>query len=426
MGKRAIAVFIMVVVLMLEIHTVVFAEGEFEYKVSDETVAVVGYKGNYEKAEIPGKTDDGEVTVILSGAFKGNENLKSVVIPESIVKIAEKAFEDCKNLKDVYYRGSLESWKKIRVAENGNESFLSAELHFDNEDGGIFENEFFSYRVNSDNEVTIIMCKRKYEKDTKITFPSRIEDKTVVGIEDSAFENCGNVSEIKFEEGIRYIGAKAFRGCTELKKIDFPNSLERIGSNAFTDTEIYRNSPDGSVYIDGWYCGYKGDTSKEVDILIQRHTKGIADFAFYKNEDAVNVFFTKGIKYIGSGAFSECRNLSGIFFEGTKKEWEEIKISSGNDSISEKKIRYNTTIDNYWVGIYKGLCMTLLIITGILLAVLIYCIARIIVQERVITELDEELNRKAVADEKKMVQARKPVQRKAPVQNKRPAPKKRN
>lgn len=411
MGKRIVTL-CMVLILMFHVQMTVCADGVFEYKVSDGAVAIAKYKGISEQVEIPSKTADGKVTAILSEAFKGNKEMKSIVIPESIVRIERKAFEGCQNLKDVYYSGTAENWDKINIEEKGNTSFIKAEVHFGKTDGSILENEFFRYRINSGNEITVSKCKAKYAEDTKITFPAWIDEMKVVGIEDNAFENCRNVTEIRLEDGIKYIGARAFANCVELKRVKLPNSLERIGSHAFTDTEIYKNSPDGSIYIDGWYCGYKGDTSKEIDIRIQRNTKGIADFAFYKNENMVNTFFTKGVKYIGSGAFSECQRLSGIFFEGTKKDWAEIEIASGNESLSESKMRYNTTIDNYEVNIYKGLSMTLLVITGIQLAFLVYCIAKITDQKQKILQLEKRKSVRSAGRKPSSDAEKPPVRRK--------------
>ena len=418
MGKR-IAAFLVVLVLAFSFQTTVLSDGVFEYEVSDGAVAVEQYKGSSEQVEIPSKTSDGKVTAVLSGAFRGNKEMKSIVIPESIVKIAAKAFEGCENLKDVYYSGTDKSWDKISIEEKGNESFIKAEVHFGRTDGSILENEYFRYRINANNEITVSKCKVKYAENAKITFPAWIDDRKVVGIEDGAFENCGNITEIRLDEGIKYIGAKAFANCSELKIVKLSNSLERIGSHAFMDTDIYKSSPDGYIYIDGWYCGYKGDTSKEPDIRIQRNTKGVADFAFYKDEDVVNVFFPKGIKYIGSGAFGECTHLSGIFFEGTKKDWAEIGISSGNESLSESKIRYNTTIDNYLVDIYKGLCMTFLIIIGILLAILVYCISKITVQNQMIDGLIKSRSRQSVSKKQSNKPEKNTPPKKPPVRRKK-------
>ena len=412
MGKRTIFVLFAIVILMLSLPSVVFADGEFEYQVSEGAVGVVRYKGESEKAEIPQQTDDGTVKVILSGAFKGNQKLKSVVIPESVVKIEEGAFEGCDELKDVYFGGSAEDWNRVHAESKGNESFIKASVHFTATGDKICEGEFFKYRVNSENEITVYKCKSDYKENTKINFPSKIDDMAVIGIDEGAFANCGNVSEIRFEEGIRFIESKAFMNCGELKKISLPASLERIGKDAFKDTAFYRNSADGSIYIDGWYCGCKGDMSEEADVIIQRGTKGIADFAFYGNKHIINVFFPSGIRYIGDGAFGECSSISEIFFEGGKSEWNKIAIGAGNDSISGKNIRYNTTRDDHSVEVYKKLCITLLIIMGVLVAVLVYCVAKILVQSRIITYLDGELNKMPVPEQKP--KERTPKGRKTP------------
>ena len=418
MKKRTMAVFFTVVLLLLGVQMTVFADSEFEYEVSESgAVCVKKYKGDSEKAEIPEKTDDGYVTVILSESFKEKENLKSLVIPESMEIIEENAFEGCGNLKDVYFKGSVEKWESIVKESKGNESFLKADVHFESTGEEMKGNEFFEYIVNGDKEVVIRKGRNDYKENTKITFPSKIDEKAVTAIADGAFEGCKNLCEISFENGIKTIGQNAFRNCSELKKISLPDSVEKIGRGAFDNTAFYNKSAEGSIYISKWYCGCKGDMSKEVDVRIQRGTKGIADYSFYGNPNIVNVFFAKGIKYIGDSAFGECKSLSGIFFEGTKSEWKEIKRGFGNDNIIEKNIRYNMTIDNYWADMYKDLSTTLLVIMGILIVALIYCVAKIIVLNRMVSYLDEELSKKPLP---------KPRPKRKPAENKRQPPKKRD
>ena len=56
-------------------------------------------------------------------------NLKSIMIPESIVEIGSNAFQYCSKLTDVYYTGSEKQWEKI-VIEKGNQDLTSAALHY--------------------------------------------------------------------------------------------------------------------------------------------------------------------------------------------------------------------------------------------------------------------------------------------------------
>ena len=65
------------------------------------------YDGNETELEIPAVIGDMEITTIGWGAFAGNENITSVVIPEGVVVIDGTAFEDCVNLETVVLPESL-------------------------------------------------------------------------------------------------------------------------------------------------------------------------------------------------------------------------------------------------------------------------------------------------------------------------------
>ena len=65
------------------------------------------YAGNIEipaSVEYDGKTY--EVTTIAEGAFMGDTNLTSVKIPNSIVTIGNKAFQDCSGLTTVNFNAT--------------------------------------------------------------------------------------------------------------------------------------------------------------------------------------------------------------------------------------------------------------------------------------------------------------------------------
>lgn len=66
--------------------------------------------------------------------------LESISIPVSVTYIDQSAFEGCKKLKDVYYRGNAEQWKKVKIISAGNSALLNAQIHF-NEDIAVFSLE---------------------------------------------------------------------------------------------------------------------------------------------------------------------------------------------------------------------------------------------------------------------------------------------
>ena len=69
------------------------------------------------------------VTSIGYWAFEDCVNLSSIEIPKSIKIIGGSAFHNCPKLKDVYYTGSKEDWKNIKI-EDDNDELLTANIHY--------------------------------------------------------------------------------------------------------------------------------------------------------------------------------------------------------------------------------------------------------------------------------------------------------
>lgn len=68
------------------------------------------------------------VTFIGGVAFAYCSSLTTVVIPKSVTIIDKGAFSECSNLKEVYYQGTIDDWKNIRIGSN-NECLKSANFH---------------------------------------------------------------------------------------------------------------------------------------------------------------------------------------------------------------------------------------------------------------------------------------------------------
>ena len=69
----------------------------------EDGVAITGYAIECDaNFEIPAEIDGKPVVAIGKYAFDGRDELVRVTIPESVVKIENYAFKDCKNLKYVY------------------------------------------------------------------------------------------------------------------------------------------------------------------------------------------------------------------------------------------------------------------------------------------------------------------------------------
>ena len=69
---------------------------------------------------------------IKGSTFNGCSNLISIKIPNSVTQIGWAAFSGCSNLTDVYYDGTEEQWKQVKI-DNGNDAnylLNAATIHF--------------------------------------------------------------------------------------------------------------------------------------------------------------------------------------------------------------------------------------------------------------------------------------------------------
>jgi uncharacterized repeat protein (TIGR02543 family) len=69
-----------------------------------------------------------------------------------------------------------------------------------------------------------------------IVIPSTYEGKNIVAIAESGFSKT-QVTSVRIESGVKYIGDDAFNGCSELVAVDL-GSVETVGSNAFENAPM--------------------------------------------------------------------------------------------------------------------------------------------------------------------------------------------
>ncbi len=223
---------------------------------------------------------------------------------------------------------------------------------------------YFQELYNSNqtrNIILVIPCGT--EKITKSAFDScnRIKrvfvPSSVVEIEEAAFVNCTQLTEVLFETGsnLNVIGNKAFLGCLRLTGIlndgkleqmykykiqnrdntcILPKKLTTIGYGAFSNCDFNEILfPDSLTKIGN---GSLSNCAALETINVPKIMIGERAFMYCSGLNKVR--FSNGVSKISNGMFAGCRSLSDITFPDTL---EQIEIGAFSTCTALKEVRFS-------------------------------------------------------------------------------------
>ena len=219
---------------------------------------------------------DKNIMVIGEEAFKDNNNITSIVIPSSVTQISARAFQNCTELKAVYFV------QKDAMAI-------------------------------ADADLSLIM-KNAFENCPKLELVDFTNVKTI-SVDGSAFKNCVSLKEVKRMDKIGTMNTSAFEGCTSLKQADI-TGLHIAGANVFkgctsldTIETAFYTAIGESMFA---------DCTALVSVTINTPSVGAHAFegctaltTVNFGETGADLTFT-----IGEYAFNSCGLLSSVDFRG--------------------------------------------------------------------------------------------------------------
>lgn len=239
------------------------------------------------------------VKAINQEAFRGCNELTTIIIPNTVINVHERAFYSCSAL--IKYESN--ATRRISI------------------DGDVF---------NSD---TTIILKVSPQKSGIYTIPN-----TVTKVADDAFANCSQITEVIMPKNIDTIGEYAFQGCTSLSSVDLPDSLVYIGSGAFQNCGItFIETPQKVKTISASafsYC-FKLKTivlsdnisrihsatfngcSNLQSIIIPTKVTIIDDMAFESCDSLKSIVLPQSLVKIGTNAFANCKNIQSLSIPST-------------------------------------------------------------------------------------------------------------
>ena len=187
-----------------------------KYEYSDSLGGYVASADNTDikRAKVLSNIDGKPVLALANEAFKDCKQLKSIELPDSLIRVGYSAFANCDQL----------SYKKSgggRYLGNSKNPYLVLASVVD-EDG------VHALILEDGMKIIAPHAFRKNEKLVTVTFPESLEV-----ISDEAFIDAQSILSISLYDGVKYIGSSAFAGCIYLESVRMPNSVTEIGEGAF-------------------------------------------------------------------------------------------------------------------------------------------------------------------------------------------------
>lgn len=235
----------------------------------------------------PYTTDD----VIGLYMFRGCQSLREIVIPHTVVKIADYAFSNCNSLYSIQLSSKL-SYVSHSAFYDSNR-LESVTMGFDISQWiaqysqvGVNIPRNNAHLLSGDGEIV------------NLVIPS-----TIKSIEDETFKGFSYLQTVTIPRNVSAIGKNAFEGCNSLNRV----YIEDL--SAWSQISFGNQCANPLFYAKHLY----DDNDKEIVELSSKYlTTAISECAFINCEGLKNVELPANMKSIGSSAFEGCCNLTNV------------------------------------------------------------------------------------------------------------------
>ena len=299
----------------------------FLFEQTETSYQLIGYIGSEENITLPTSFKDKDDNVITEFtinryAFRNNQTIKSVVIPDSYTEIPDSFFYGCTNLESVTIGSGITSLEYGLFYGSGLKSVVIPDtITYLDKDVFRYCKSLKSITIGSGIDNIPMYSFAGCESLESITIPN-----TVTSLGAYCFMYSG-LKSITLGTGLTELPSYAFQYAEKLESITIPANITSIGSYAFQyckglkSFKLEANDAVISPYMFDQCNGLE-------EVVLTDNIVSIGDHSFNACANLRKVKCGSGLKTIGYYAFNYCTNL------------EEVEFNNGLTSIDSNAFYY--------------------------------------------------------------------------------------
>ena len=219
---------------------------DFKYELTDdlEGIRITAYRGSGIHISIPDTLEGMPVVELAKYLFDGNEQLETVIMPDTVRTVGERLFQGCTALKNVRLSTALSSIREGMFSGcESLESFIIP-AHISNIESSAFSLSGLKtiYIPDTVTSFSEDFFGEKFGSHTIFSYCKKLESvrlpPSMTTIYASMFSNCIALQNITLHTGITKIESGAFEKCKTLTELQIPDTVTVIQKEAFDDSGL--------------------------------------------------------------------------------------------------------------------------------------------------------------------------------------------
>lgn len=272
-------------------------------------------------------------TIFLSTPeLKPEQNARLFFLAPVVKAAGVRIFREAATVDDVrtpklnvgggLFSGVIQTELPYLIIEHKYDKTLSASSRLENVAMNIIPHADMFEIFREEDSLYLAIKKCEYNKYSTLVYPAMFNGEIVKGVVSPYYGNvnssCGEccVESVIIPKTAEVVGG--FQRFRQLKSIELPSALNKLLGSSFL-----------------------GCNSLEVVVIPFEAT--IAEIPSRCFECCVSmkeITIPETVTAIKNNAFLNCDNLKKVVFGGTQEQWENVKVSSGNDCLNEAEIEY--------------------------------------------------------------------------------------